>query len=195
MPPWKWVPQFSPYPQLKCLMKHSTFYSSLPSRRWQNLSLQELGNKINMMALTADWTAPWITLQRNATNGAWLLVRGLVKRPGKARPNRLSNSTLEFHQTTYQKPYAIIAYSESLAILPQVQCPSLRWMPTPPFTMPIQGMFAKDFRLWFLQIVELISEATISTGSFCWLIISAMTAWSLRSSITQELTVHRVYHI
>ena len=107
MPPWKWVPQFSPYPQLKCLMKHSTFYSSLPSRRWQNLSLQELGNKINMMALTADWTAPWITLQRNATNGAWLLVRGLVKRPGKARPNRLSNSTLEFHQTTYQKPYPI----------------------------------------------------------------------------------------
>ena len=39
-------------------------------------------------------------------NGARLLVRGLVKRPrpGKARPNRLSNSTLEFHQTTYQKP-------------------------------------------------------------------------------------------
>ena len=41
------------------------------------------------------------------TNGARLLVRGLVKRPGRARPNRLSNSTLEFHQTTYQKPYPI----------------------------------------------------------------------------------------
>ena len=40
-------------------------------------------------------------------NGARLLVRGLVKRTGKARPDRLSNSTLEFHQTTYQKPYAI----------------------------------------------------------------------------------------
>ena len=26
---------------------------------------------------------------------------------GKDRPNRLSNSTLEFHQTTYQKPWAI----------------------------------------------------------------------------------------
>ena len=35
-------------------------------------------------------------------NGAWLLVRGLVKRPGKARPNQLSNSTLEFHQTGYE---------------------------------------------------------------------------------------------
>ena len=43
----------------------------------------------------------------NSINGAWLLVRGLVKRPGKARPNRLSNSTLELHQTTYQKPYTI----------------------------------------------------------------------------------------
>ena len=42
-----------------------------------------------------------------AANGARLLVRGLVKRPGKARLNQLSNSTLEFHQTTYQKPYAI----------------------------------------------------------------------------------------
>ena len=42
-----------------------------------------------------------------ASNGARLLVRGLVKRPGKARPNRLSNSTPEFHQTTYQKPYPI----------------------------------------------------------------------------------------
>ena len=41
-------------------------------------------------------------------NGAWLLVRGWVKRPGKARPNRFSNSTLEFHQTTYQKPHPII---------------------------------------------------------------------------------------
>ena len=40
-------------------------------------------------------------------NGARLLVRSLVKRPGKARPNRLSNSTLEFHQTTYQKPCVI----------------------------------------------------------------------------------------
>ena len=40
-------------------------------------------------------------------NGARLLVRGLVKRPGRTRPNRLSNSTLEFHQITYQKPYAI----------------------------------------------------------------------------------------
>ena len=29
------------------------------------------------------------------------------KRPGKARPNQLSNSRLEFHQTTYQKPYPI----------------------------------------------------------------------------------------
>ena len=37
-------------------------------------------------------------------NGAWLLVHGLVKRLGKARPNRLSNSTLVCHQTTYQKP-------------------------------------------------------------------------------------------
>ena len=35
------------------------------------------------------------------------MVRGLVKRPGKAGPNRLSNSTLEFHQTTYHKPYPI----------------------------------------------------------------------------------------
>ena len=43
----------------------------------------------------------------NDYNGAWLLVRGLVKHPVKARPNQLSNSTLEFHQTTYQKPYAI----------------------------------------------------------------------------------------
>ena len=39
---------------------------------------------------------------------ARLLVRGLVKRPGKARPERLSNSRLEFHQTTYQKPYPIL---------------------------------------------------------------------------------------
>ena len=29
-------------------------------------------------------------------NGARHLVRGLVKRPGKARPNRLSSNTLEF---------------------------------------------------------------------------------------------------
>ena len=42
-----------------------------------------------------------------AANGSRLLLRGLVKRPGKARLNQLSNSTLEFHQTTYQKPYAI----------------------------------------------------------------------------------------
>ena len=44
---------------------------------------------------------------RQYRNGARLLVRGLVKRPGKARPDRLSNSTLEFHQTRYQKPCAI----------------------------------------------------------------------------------------
>ena len=43
----------------------------------------------------------------SSANGAWLLVRGLVKRPGKARPNQLSNSTLEFHQTPYQKLYPI----------------------------------------------------------------------------------------
>ena len=36
-------------------------------------------------------------------NGAWLLVRGLVKRPGKARPNRLGSSTPEFHQTPKSK--------------------------------------------------------------------------------------------
>ena len=40
-------------------------------------------------------------------NDGRLLVCGLVKRPGKARPNRLSNGRLEFHQTTYQKPSAI----------------------------------------------------------------------------------------
>ena len=32
-----------------------------------------------------------------STNGARILVLGLVKRPGRARPNRLSKSTLEFH--------------------------------------------------------------------------------------------------
>ena len=42
-----------------------------------------------------------------AANGSRLLVRGLVKRPGKARLNQLSNSTLEFHQTMHQKPYPI----------------------------------------------------------------------------------------
>ena len=36
-------------------------------------------------------------LMHEAGNGAWLLVRSLVKHPGRARPNRLSNSTLEFH--------------------------------------------------------------------------------------------------
>ena len=36
-----------------------------------------------------------------------LLVRGLVKLPGKARLNGLSNSRKEFHQTMYQKPSAI----------------------------------------------------------------------------------------
>ena len=41
-------------------------------------------------------------------NGAWLLVCGLVKRPGKATPNQLSNNTLRFHQITYQKPYPIL---------------------------------------------------------------------------------------
>ena len=40
-------------------------------------------------------------------NDGRLLVRGLVKLPGKARPNGLSNSRKEFHQTTYQKPSAI----------------------------------------------------------------------------------------
>ena len=48
------------------------------------------------------------TATKHPQNGARFLVRGLVKRPGRARPNRLSNSTLEFHQTTYQKPYAIV---------------------------------------------------------------------------------------
>ena len=47
-------------------------------------------------------------------NGAWLLVRGLVKRPGKASPNRLSNSTLEFHQTTYQNPFPITHTSSTI---------------------------------------------------------------------------------
>ena len=36
------------------------------------------------------------SFMQNSANGARLLVRGLVKRPGKARPNRLSNSTLNF---------------------------------------------------------------------------------------------------
>ena len=40
-------------------------------------------------------------------NDGRLLVRGLVKLPGKARPNGLSNSRKEFHQTTYQKPSAL----------------------------------------------------------------------------------------
>ena len=58
-------------------------------------------------------------------NDAWLLVRGLVKRPGKARPNRLSNSTPEFHQTTYQKPYPIRGrVKESLLTLLTVPVPS-----------------------------------------------------------------------
>ena len=51
-------------------------------------------------------------------NGARLLVRGLVKRPGKARPNQLSNSTLEFHQTTYQKPYPIITAPSRETVTP-----------------------------------------------------------------------------
>ena len=42
---------------------------------------------------------------KHRKNGARFLVRGLVKRPGKARPDQLSNSRLEFHQTTYQKLY------------------------------------------------------------------------------------------
>ena len=45
---------------------------------------------------------------RREFNDGRLLVRGLVKRPGKARQNRLSNGRLEFHQTTYQKPSAIL---------------------------------------------------------------------------------------
>ena len=51
------------------------------------------------------------TEARKPTNGVRLLVRGLVKRPGKARPNWLSNSTLEFPQATYQKPYPIVPTS------------------------------------------------------------------------------------
>merc|ERR1711952_512518 len=71
----------------------------------------------------ADKDREWWILQ---SNGAWLLVRGLVKRPGRARPNRLSNSTLEFHQTTYQKPYAIdTPFEDSLCTTkkyPQSSC-------------------------------------------------------------------------
>ena len=62
-----------------------------------------------------------------------LLVRGLVKLPGKARLNGLSNSRKEFHQTTtYQKPSAIIpspltserpGVSSLLYVLEMKHCP------------------------------------------------------------------------
>ena len=59
-------------------------------------------------AAPASWGALRDLIGVCGGNGARLLVRGLAKRPGRARLNRLSNSTLEFHQTTYHKPYAIV---------------------------------------------------------------------------------------
>ena len=42
--------------------------------------------------------------------GFWYVV---VKHPGKARPNWLRNSRLEFHQSTYQKPSVIISLADT----------------------------------------------------------------------------------
>ena len=61
---------------------------------------------INLEA--GEVTTVWSSDSREVCNGARHLVRGLVKRPGKARLNQLSNSRLEFHQTTFQKPCPIV---------------------------------------------------------------------------------------
>ena len=81
------------YRQLRC--KHCT----MVGKCLENLTSELLTQTVQLRAYRD------ITVL--AANGSRLLVRGLVKRPGKARLNQLSNSTLEFHQTTYQKPYAI----------------------------------------------------------------------------------------
>ena len=51
----------------------------------------------NHLGVMTDTNTQWRT-----ASGTWF---GETSR--KARLNRLSNSTLEVHQTTYQKPYAI----------------------------------------------------------------------------------------
>ena len=77
----------------------------------------------NLHANSPSWshqiTVPEVPNER--PNGAWLLIRGFVNRPCKARPNRLSNSRLGFHQTTYQKPYPIRCLASQIPI---PRCPN-----------------------------------------------------------------------
>lgn len=88
------------------------------------------------------------------SNGARLLVRALVKRPGRARLNQLSNSTLEVHQTTYailliemaidQLPVAGKTSYTKIIVLLDVAV--LTVIPTPPPSLsPSRFMKCKSF--------------------------------------------------